>query len=236
MHLHVNKSLTTIMFFAFLLICILNCAHSNKDFLRNAPPNSELPVEAGTHQSGSLWPGENIKNNLFVDNKAKHLNDIVTVVVSETSTGTSAASTNTSRDSTTAAGIVNMLGMEKSVGNSNENLKSNIKIGGTASNSLKGKGDTSRQTNFSTRITARVMKVMDNGNLFIEGRRQLTMNGEEQYIVLSGIIRAEDITADNLIASQYISDARIYYTGDGVINDKMRPGWLTRVMDVVWPF
>ena len=118
----------------------------------------------------------------------------------------------------------------------NENLRGNIKIAGTSSNSLKGAGDTSRTSVLSTNLTARVLKVLENGNLFIEGRRQLTMNGEDQYVVISGIIRQEDISSDNVIASQYISDARISYVGAGIINDKMKQGWLTRVADAVWPF
>jgi len=85
-------------------------------------------------------------------------------------------------------------------------------------------------------ISARVMEVLDNGNLSIEGRRQLTVNEEDQFIIITGIIRPEDITADNVIESQFIADARIVYTGKGVINDKMRPGWLTRILDWVWPF
>jgi flagellar L-ring protein precursor FlgH len=55
-------------------------------------------------------------------------------------------------------------------------------------------------------------------------------------MILTGIIRPEDITNDNLILSQYIADARITYTGRGVVDDKMRPGWLTRIIDWVWPF
>ena len=79
---------------------------------------------------------------LFLDNKARQLNDIVTIVVSETSVGNTKASTNTSRDADTAAGIVNLLGLEKTIENSNENLRGNIKIGGSASHSLKNQGDT----------------------------------------------------------------------------------------------
>jgi flagellar L-ring protein precursor FlgH len=208
----------------------------NQQLTCTAPPQTVAPQPAG-----SIWPGENTRNMFFADNKARYVNDIVTVVVSETSDGTSKASTNTSRDSTTTTGISALLGLEKSIAESNfnltdENLKPKIGIGGTSSNSLKGKGDTARGSKFTTKLTARVVRVLDNGNLVIEGKRQLTMNAEDQYVVISGIIRPEDITTDNLIASQYISDAKIYYMGEGVINDKMRPGWLTRIADWAWPF
>jgi len=203
------------------------------------------PAAATAHpRPGTIWPGESTKNMLFADNKARYVNDIVTVVVSEASEGASKASTDTSRDSTATTGIAALLGIEKSIAERNfkltdgnpENLEPKIGIGGTSSNSLKGKGDTARGSKLTTRLTARVVKALDNGNLFIEGRHQLTMNAEDQYIVVSGIIRPEDITSDNTIASQNISDAKIYYMGKGVINDKMRPGWLTRVVDWAWPF
>ncbi len=214
---------------------------SRIDLIRNEPPGGPVapPVVsavASPATTGSLWPGENARNLLFVDNRARQVNDIVTVLVSETSDGSSKASTNTSRDTSTTAGVAALLGLEKSLQNSNENLKPKIEMGGSASNSLKGQGDTSRKTKLSTSLTARVLQVLENGNLLIEGRRQLTMNGEDQYIVVSGIIRTDDIGANNTIASQFIADAKIYYAGDGVINEKMRPGWLTRIMDAVWPF
>jgi len=150
--------------------------------------------------------------------------------------GGNTASTNTSRDTNTSAAITALLGIDNSILASNPNMGGEISIGGTSANSLKGAGDTTRSSKLSASISARVLKVLDNGNLLIEGRRQLTVNAEDQYLVITGIVRPEDITAINTVASQYIADARILYTGDGVINDKMRPGWLTRVVDWVWPF
>lgn len=206
------------------------------DLIRNQPPDPGPPPIASTPAPGSLWSGESNRNMLFLDNKARQINDIVTILVSESSVGSTKASTNTSRDAITAAGIGALLGLEKSIGNSNDNLQGNLNVGGTSSNALKSAGDTSRTTALTAQMTARVIKVLDNGNLFIEGRRQLTMNGEDQYVVISGTIRPNDISSDNVVSSQYISDARIYYAGAGVINDKMQPGWLTRVVDAVWPF
>ena len=78
--------------------------------------------------------------------------------------------------------------------------------------------------------------MLENGNLVVEGKRQLTVNEEDQFIIISGIVRPDDISSDNVVSSQYIANARIAYTGKGVINDKMRPGWFTRILDWVWPF
>jgi flagellar L-ring protein precursor FlgH len=194
------------------------------------------PVQRPAPPMGSIWQGENAQNSLFVDRKARGIGDIVTIIISESSTGNNKAGTDTSRDSSTDAEITALLGLETSILDANKNMGGQIKIGGASTNSLKGAGNTSRGNTLSAKITARVIRVMENGNLVIEGRRQVTVNAEEQFIVISGIIRPDDITTDNLIASQYIADAQIFYTGKGIVNDKLRPGWLTRVVDWVWPF
>lgn len=185
---------------------------------------------------GSIWRGENDKSMLFTDKRARYVNDIVTIIVAESARGNNKASTGTSRDSSADATIDAFLGLENSVIGRNANMGGQIAIGGKSANSLKGQGDTSRNNTLIATISARVIRVLDNGNLMIEGRRQVTINAEDQYLIIGGIIRTQDITPQNTIASQYISDARIVYTGEGVINDKMRPGWATRIVDWVWPF
>ncbi len=185
---------------------------------------------------GTIWSGENGKNMLFADKKARQVNDIVTIIISESSKAGNTATTNTGRTGSATAGISSLLGLDKSLIDSNKNLSPKIEIGGSATNTLKGTGNTSREGKLEARLTARVVQVLDNDNLVIEGRRQLSVNAEDQYIIVTGLIRTEDITAENTIASQHIADARIIYTGEGVINDKMRPGWLTRALDWVWPF
>ncbi len=194
------------------------------------------PKEKPQPAMGSIWHGENDKSMLFTDKKARYVNDLVTIIVSEVATGGNKASANTSRNTNTAASITSLLGIENAIIGSNANMNGTIGLGGTSANSLKGAGDTSRNTSVTAKISARVIRVLDNGNLIIEGRRQVTVNADDQFILITGIIRPEDITAENTVASQYVADARILYTGDGIINDKMRPGWLTRVVDWVWPF
>jgi flagellar L-ring protein FlgH len=211
------------------------CLAQEKENVR--PDNIVVPQIAKPQPAaGSIWPGENTNNLIFSDKKARYVNDIVTIIISETAVGGNKASTNTSRDASTSAAITALLGIDNSILASNANMGGEISLGGTSANSLKGTGDTSRSSTLSASISARVLKVFDNGNLLIEGKRQLTVNAEDQYLVITGIVRPEDITANNTVASQYIADARILYTGNGVINDKMRPGWLTRVVDWVWPF
>jgi flagellar L-ring protein precursor FlgH len=103
-------------------------------------------------------------------------------------------------------------------------------------NSFDGSGETSRNETMTASITARVMEVTPNGNLFIKGTRQVKVNNENQIITLTGLIRPVDVSPDNTVLSSYIADAKIEYTGSGPVSDKQRPGWLLRAIDFVWPF
>ena len=77
---------------------------------------------------------------------------------------------------------------------------------------------------------------MPNGNLAIWGSRQVQVNNENQYIHIQGVIRPEDISANNVVLSTFVADAKIELSGQGVVSDKQRTGWLTRILDYVWPF
>ena len=237
-----NMVLLSILFLLVVAGCSSNANLVKEDEFIPVPEEKILPPP-----TGSIWPGENAKNSLFTDNKARHVDDIITIVIDESSSGSNSADTSTGRDTKTFAGVSSFLGVEKHIARSNKDLTDgadintagllpSIQVGGSSTNSLTGKGETSRDGQLEAKITAKVIGVLSNGNLSIEGRRWLTVNAEDQYIVVSGIIRPEDITSDNVISSQYIADAKIVYTGKGVINDKMRPGWMTRVVDWAWPF
>jgi len=216
-------------------VLIAGCAPQTE--MLKVEPLSTAPRAARTTPTpGSIWPGENAKNSLFADAKARYVNDILTILIEEDAEGGNKATTNTGRNTSTATGISALLGLDQSVLDRNANLGGKISVGGSSTNSLKGTGDTSRGGKLDARLSARVVNVMENGNLIIEGKRQLTVNAEDQYLVITGIVRPEDITTENTVRSRYIADARIIYTGEGVINDKMRPGWLTRIVDWVWPF
>ena len=77
---------------------------------------------------------------------------------------------------------------------------------------------------------------MPNGNLRIVGTREVLVNHENQVIILSGMIRPRDIGSNNVIRSIFVSDAKIAYSGTGVIDDRQRPGWMANFFEAVWPF
>ncbi len=191
---------------------------------------------------GSLWTDAG-STRLFSDMRAREVGDLVTVRISEKPTGKLYAKTQTSRDSSIEAGITDLLGYMKALeeknkksGASTSRLDRTSMFKANFKPSFTGQGTNNREGELDAYVTARVVHVLANGNLRILGRQQITVNNETQYINIAGIIRPEDIDTNNEIQSTYVADARIEYSGKGVIADKQRPGWLMRVLDHVWPF
>lgn len=192
-----------------------------------------------TQAPGSLWrdsPG------LFEDRKARGLNDLVTINIIENSAASKKADTSTSRASSVDLGIdnffgntlnyslANIFGKDVIQGSLNPQLKASAK------NDFTGSGNTTREGSLVATITARVVDVLPNGNFVIESKKDITVNREKQVLLLRGVIRPDDIAADNTILSSYVANAEMIYTGDGVVNDKQSQGWLVKLLDWVWPF
>ena len=181
---------------------------------------------------------DNSYRDFFKDLRAHKVGDLVTVNIVETSKAKKKATTKTSRQSSIDAGVNNLMGWEtkldslgiSSAFDNDPMFKAKMK------NSFDGSGETSRDESMTASITARVMEVLPNGNLFVRGSRQIKVNHESQYIVLSGLVRPADVSPDNTVLSSFIGDAKIEYTGSGPVSDKQRPGWLMRLVDFVWPF
>jgi flagellar L-ring protein precursor FlgH len=185
----------------------------------------------------NLWQ-EVSYTNVFQDLRARQVGDLITVNIVETSKASKKANTKTGRESSIDAGINNLLGWEDKIAKIGipGEFNSDVMFKASLSNGFAGSGETDRDETMTASITARVMEVTRNGNLFIKGTRQIQVNRETQYITLTGLVRPADISPNNTVLSTYIADARIEYTGSGPVSDKQKPGWLMRAVDFVWPF
>ena len=196
--------------------------------------------------NGSLYASRSMFNDFFIDTKARKIGDIVTVKISESSKATNSADTKTGRDSSLEAGIETLFGIEdwyedKVLDNISSKLPrpnpfGNPSVKGSMSSDFNGSGSTSRSGDLNAFITCRVTELLPNGNLKIVGSREILVNHETQMIILSGIIRPRDIEEDNVILSTFISNAKIAYSGTGIVNDRQRPGWLANLINSLWPF
>jgi len=175
--------------------------------------------------------------NIYQDTRAKNIGDILMVKIVETSSGKKKAETTTNRESTFTGGVSALFGYEKLfAGPNGSHTPSTSSMNASLVSDFSGTGETERDSTVTATISARVVDKSMDGNLVIRGYREIRVNNETQHIILSGIVRPEDISKDNSVLSSYIADARIEYNGTGAISNKQQPGWLANLMDVVWPF
>lgn len=219
-----------------ILAAVSGCAWFEKNEAPKAVPDNGPGNEASQYitalppSEGSLW--NNSRKMLFVDKRARSIGDTVIVDIVENTSSKIGANTERSGELSLQYDIDGLSGQQ----HINENLGINelIKMKRNSEFSAEGKSDRSGQITAS--IGARVTNVLPNGNVTIYGRREMKVNNELQKITVSGIIRPEDIGADNRVKSTYLADARIEYSGEGVLADKQSPGWGIRILDKVWPF
>lgn len=194
------------------------------------PPEKPAAPEA---KNGSVWHGR--LTDMFSDQRARSVGDILTINIVEVSQASESASTATTRKSQTVAGLGNFFGLESNPNGPWKNSATLINAN-APNNDFTGTGATTRAGSLSATITARVMDVLPNGNLIIEGKREIYVNNEKKELLLQGIVRPRDIAFNNTISSTQIADAKVIYTGIGVVAEKQRPGWAARLFDFVWPF
>ena len=220
------------------LVVLAGCAHLepqltpvNRETFR-APQSVQAP--AAPRYEGSLFTGENRRSLLFVDRKAHLVNDVVTIRITESASASGEAKTATDRASSVAGSVDALFGFERTL--RHNSIDPAAVLQAKLKNAFDGSGATSRKNSLSATIAAVVREVFPNGNLYIEGTKEVIINSERQYIIISGVIRPEDIGPDNSIPSSLIADAHVEYSGRGALADKQRPGWLGRILDFVWPF
>ena len=214
-----------------LPLLLAACGHESAE-LKTPTFDEQIAKPQLSYASGSLWQASS--TGLADDLKARNRGDIVTVVISENASASKQASTATSRASTLSAGMPNLLGLEKTPIKGWMDL-ANL-LNASFATKFDGSGSTSRQETLQATISTKVVDVLPNGNLNIEGRRNVKVNNEDQIIVLTGTVRSRDVSSENTISSSLIADARINYSGKGIISERQKPGWLMNALDAVWPF
>ena len=180
------------------------------------------------------------ENPLFSDHKAMHVNDIVRVVISETakSSSTGAKSLSENEATTFTGGAFTTGGANSSVASVASKLNGFANIGYTSKNdsSYKGAGSATKDASFTTTVSARIVKVLQNGNYFISGRREILIDEQKQVIQISGVIRPYDITPENTIYSHQLANLKIKYVKDGEESDVLHKPWGTKIIEAIWPF
>ncbi len=184
-----------------------------------------------TSYTGSLWASRD--ESLYQDLKAHKVGDIVTIVVSEQASASNKGATEFGRESD-YKGEGKFLGFKAA-----DKMKAKpFETGydGKFSNTYKGSGKTTKDSSMTAYMSARVIRILPEGNLVIRGSRWTKVNQEMQQIVLEGIVRPTDISRNNTVLSQNIADAKIFFVGKGPVTQHQGPGWLGQLTNILAPF
>lgn len=236
-----KKSIVLIM-----AVSIIGCASKQNDVVSKDLPFSGYKKEMSDYEAAkaaqkptpSLW-SEGSHGTVFLDYKARVVGDIVIVRIVENATANNSNNTSTAKKSSYDANVDAMLGLPldgKMTDFMGGGQPFDPTISANTNNSWSGQGSKARSDSIQATIAARVVEILPSGNLVIEGQREIIVDQEKQTMTIRGVIRQKDIDASNTVASSAIADAQITYSGDGVISDANRKGWLATFIDWIWPF
>lgn len=169
--------------------------------------------------------------DLAFDHTGRRANDIVTVHVIESTDGTGTADTALAKTGSNLLSLSNFLGLEGRLPSSID--PANL-INSLTETDHQGSGTTNRTSTLTAIVSARVAEVLPNGDLVLEGVREIDINGDRQVLLLTGVARPEDIGTDNVVRSASLGQLRIRYFGEGLIKDTVKPGWITRMLNKVF--
>jgi flagellar L-ring protein FlgH len=223
--------------FSIVFIAVFSAGCFSSKARVNDPTDIRAYVESA-HRShsetnageGSLWASNGYYSGLYRDPKARYIDDMLTIVVSESTQAVASADAKNARNTQMTAGFDNLFGAEKHI-NELPTL-----VAGKSSSSFEGKGSTSRATVLETRLSARVIDVLPNGYLVVEGIREIKVNNENQSVYLTGVVRPEDINSNNAVPSSAVAQMSVRVQGRGVVSQPIKPGWLYRILTGILPF
>lgn len=182
----------------------------------------------------SLWR-DDVSRSMFADKRGAGIGDILTIAIQESSTANKNNATTTERQSSWTAAITSFLFSPAASGA----LTKGGQLPAMAYNSdMKhaGTGAINDSETIVAQIAVRIMDVLPNGNFVIEGRRQTSFSGEQQTIILRGVVRADDVSSANTVLSYNVADATIQIIGKGTVTDSQNKGFITRALDKINPF
>jgi len=194
-------------------------------------------------QAGSIWAkADRDKRDLYADDVARHIGDILTITISEKSLVDNKAKRNlskTTKRNNTFDGQLGIVSTPAGAARPNANYLPRIpafNMSAESSNALDGKADYKDERKFVDSITVVIVDIMPNRNLVVMGTRSREIVGDTQVIEVSGIVRPSDIGFDNTVKSERVADFRLVTRNSGIAASFNRPGWLGRIFDILWPF
>lgn len=213
--------LTKPTFTTFALLVVLSLGHAH------------------AQSNGSLWNANSktLINPLYGDPLASNVGDLVTIVVNLSSVASQDKSTQTDKSSEVNDTITSLV-YPQSDGDWDWYRYRDLapEMAWSANRSFQGGGEISNSETFVTTIQARVIDVLPNGNLQVEARRSYKAGNETTSLVLTGVVRREDLDRENSVSSSLVADLNIEQEGVGDLSRSQKKGWLIWLYETISPF
>ncbi|HYD70013.1 flagellar basal body L-ring protein FlgH [Azospirillum sp.] len=196
------------------------------------PMPTPLPAERNPN---SLW--RTGAKAFFKDQRAAKVGDILTVLIKIDDQAQIDNESKRSRDNSESMGLPGLFGFESRLGAIlPDAVNADSLVDASSKSANTGKGAIKRKEQIELKVAALVTQTLPNGNMVIQGRQEVRVNYERRDLVMSGVVRPEDITAQNTISYEKIAEARIAYGGHGQITDVQQPRYGQQLFDIISPF
>jgi flagellar L-ring protein precursor FlgH len=206
----------------FAAVCASACTSLSSRQAARAPTPEQLAVASPPRSAGAIYQaGRDIA--FFEDTKAHRAGDLITIRLQETTSASKSSTTSTKKDTSLTNAGPTILGRPVTV-NGTPILQNSL----SGASAFDGQGKSSQSNQLQGSITVTVVQALPNGNLRVQGEKWLNLNQGDEFVRISGIVRALDVAADNSVTSDKVADAKISYSGKGFVQNSNRMGWLAR--------
>lgn len=199
------------------------------------PVSMPMPTpEAAPTAPASLWRSGS--RGFFADERAAHVGDILTILVTMNDSGTLKNATTASSNGSESMGVPNLFGLENAIPHMLNGVSSSNLVNTNSTGASGGTGQIQRSEAVTLNLAGVVTQVLPNGNLVVVARQEVRVNSELVALTVSGVVRPADISSNNTINDDQIAEERISYGGQGQLTDVQTPRWGQQLLDILLPF
>jgi len=172
----------------------------------------------------------------FKDQRAAQVGDIVTVLVNITDAADLSNKSVQGRTGSSQMGIPSLFGLENALPRLGKGVSAGSLVSTNNSGNATGTGTIQRMETVTLRLAGVITQLLPNGNLAVAARQEVRVNSELRELLVSGVIRPQDIASDNTVRHDRLAEARISYGGRGQITDVQAPRYGQQLLDILLPF
>ena len=227
------KKLCIYMISMLLIGCVFTDPQPGGD--KNYLPTYPVELEKGkSSDNGGIYNNQTAMV-LFETPRARRVGDVLTILLVENTQAQKRAENSSSKENTATITNPTIFGNPLNVGV--DGKRYNFGFSNTSSRDFEADSESRQNNQLTGNISVTVHKVLSNGNLMVQGEKWVEINTGNEYIRLSGIVRAQDITPENTVTSDRVANARIAYSGTGQNHEGQNMGWLSKFLwSSIFPF